>query len=152
MGTLEGGAIMSRQAATKVAAARRSRASAYAKRSPGTSATAAVKFLWSLPTEKVHVTAIHPDRQRPKNIKGRSYPRTAAGRAEAQRWIELAQKDGWGIYFNGNDLSADLGAGRNKASESEVSHVRMLHVDADLPKDTSSCGFFSRKSGFARAP
>ena len=94
----------------------------------------------------MHVTAIHPDRQRPKNIKGRSYRRTAAGRAEAQRWIELAQKDGWGIYFNGNDLSADLGAGRNKASESEVSHVRMLHVDADLPKDTSPADFSAAKA------
>ena len=143
---------MSKSSANKARTARRSRASADAKRSPGTSATAAVKFLWSLPTKKVHVTAIHPDRQRPKNIKARTFSKSINERAQAQRWIELAQKDGWGIYFNGNDLSADLGAGRNKASESEVSHVRMMHVDADLPKDTSSCGFFSRKSGFTRAP
>ena len=76
---------MSRPAANKARAARRSRASADAKRSPGISATAAVKFLWSLPTEKVHVTAIHPDRQRPKNIKARTLPeehkRTRSGAA-----------------------------------------------------------------------
>ena len=74
------------------------------------SATAAVKFLWSLPTDKVHITAIHPDRKRPMNIKGRTYAKTAAGRAQAQRWIEEAQRAGWGIYFNDNNLSVDLGA------------------------------------------
>ena len=76
VGTLEGGGVMSKSSANKVRTARRSRASADAKRSPGTSATAAVKFLWSLPTEKVHVTAIHPDRQRPKNIKARTFPKS----------------------------------------------------------------------------
>ena len=144
MGMLEGGAVMSRQTANKVRAARRGRATADTKHAPGTSATAAVKFLWSLPTEKVHVTAIHPDRHRPKNIKARTFPKTTVGRTQARHWIQDAQEAGWGIYFNGNDLSVDLAAGRNKASETEVSHVRMMHVDADLPKDTSSCGFFDR--------
>ena len=137
---------MNRQAATKVGRARRSRATADAKRSPETSATAAVKFLWSLPTEKVHVTAIHPDLRRPKNIKARTFPKTIAGRKEALQWVKDAQKAGWGIYFNGNDLSVDLGAGRNKASETEVSHVRMMHVDADLPKGTSPADFSVAKA------
>ena len=83
---------MSKSSANKARTARRSRASADAKRSPGTSATAAVKFLWSLPTKKVHVTAIHPDRQRPKNIKARTFSKSINERAQAQRWIELGAK------------------------------------------------------------
>ncbi len=108
--------------------------------------TAAIDFLWSLPTDKVHVTAIHPDLPRPKNIKGRTYPRTAAGLADAQRWIEVGQKAGWGIYFNDNDLSVDLGSRHNKAAELEVSHVLMMHVDADLPKDTKPEDFVAAKA------
>ena len=111
-----------------------------------TPATAAVDFLWSLPTEKVHVTAIHPDLQRPKNIKGRTYSRTAADRAAAQHWIEVGQRAGWGIYFNDNDLSVDLGPRHNKAAEIAVSHVRMMHVDADLPKDTKPEDFAVAKA------
>jgi putative DNA primase/helicase len=111
-----------------------------------TSPTAAVEFLWSLPTDKIHVTAIHPDRRRPKNIEGRTYPRTGAGRADAQNWIEAGQKDGWGIYFNDNDLSVDLGRRHNKAAEIEVSHVRMMHVDADLPKNTKPDDFAAAKA------
>jgi hypothetical protein len=114
--------------------------------SPRTPATAAVDFLWSLPTDKIHVTAIHPDLPRPKNIKGRTYPRTAAGRTDAQHWIEVGQEAGWGIYFNDNDLSADLGPRHNKAAEIEVSHVLMMHVDADLPKDTKPEDFAAAKA------
>ena len=114
--------------------------------SPRTSATAAIEFLWSLPTEKIHVTAIHPDLSRPKNIKGRTYQKDAAGRVEAQRWLEVGQKAGWGIYFNDNDLSVDLGPRHNKAAEVEVSRVLMMHVDADLPKDTEPQDFAATKA------
>ena len=114
--------------------------------SPRTSATAAIEFLWSLPTEKIHVTAIHPDLSRPKNIKGRTYQKDAAGRVEVQHWFEVGQKAGWGIYFNDNDLSVDLGPRHNKAAEVEVNRVLMMHVDADLPKDTEPQDFAATKA------
>jgi len=137
---------MSNSTNKKAQSAHRRPASANAKSSRPKSASTAVDFLWSLPTDKVHVTAIRPDRGRRSSIKGRSFTRTEAGRAEAKGWIETAQKAGWGIYFNDNDLSADLGAGHNKASEAEVSHVRMMHVDADLPKDTKAAEFSVAKA------
>ena len=140
---LEGGGVMKKSPSNKARAVRQSRSTTGPRTA---SATAAVKFLWSLPTDKVHITAIHPDRRRPANIKGRTYAKTAAGRAKAQRWIEEAQKAGWGIYFNDNNLSVDLGSRRNKAAELEVRHVVMLHVDADLPKDTKAEDFASVKA------
>jgi Family of unknown function (DUF5906) len=94
----------------------------------------AVAFAFSLPTDQAHLCAIHPAGNRP--IVGRSFPKTEAGQAAALRWLENADRMGYGIYFNANEVKP-LGTGHAKAKEAEVSTVRFLHVDADLLAGTA---------------
>jgi hypothetical protein len=94
----------------------------------------AVAFAFSLPTDQAHLCAIHPAGNRP--VVGRSFPKTEAGQAAALRWLIEADRKGYGIYFNANEVKP-LGKGHPKAKEAEVSTVRFLHVDADLPANTS---------------
>src|SRR5581483_5502400 len=94
----------------------------------------AVAFAFSLPTDQAHLCAIHPAGNRP--VVGRSFPKTEAGQATALRWLIEADRKGYGIYFNANEVKP-LGKGHAKAKEAEVSTVRFLHVDADLPAGTA---------------
>src|SRR5258705_11787738 len=94
----------------------------------------AVAFAFSLPTDQAHLCAIHPAGNRP--VVGRSFPKTEAGQAAALRWLIEADRKGYGIYFNANEVKP-LGKGHAKAKEAEVSTVRFLHVDADLPAGTA---------------
>ncbi len=94
----------------------------------------AAAFAVSLPTDQVHLCAIHPAGNRP--VVGRSFPKTEAGQAAAMRWLTEADRKGYGIYFNANEVKP-LGKGHAKAKEAEVSTVRFLHVDADLPAGTA---------------
>ena len=94
----------------------------------------AVAFAFSLPTDQVHLCAIHPAGNRP--IVGRSFRKTEAGQAAAFRWLTEADRNGYGIYYNANEVKP-LGKGHVKAKEVEVSIVRFLHVDADLPVGTA---------------
>jgi hypothetical protein len=94
----------------------------------------AVAFAVSLPTDQAHLCAIHPAGNRP--VVGRSFPKTEAGQAAALRWLIEADRKGYGIYFNANEVES-LGKGHAKAKEAEVSTVRFLHVDADLPAGTA---------------
>jgi hypothetical protein len=90
----------------------------------------AVAFAVSLPTDQVHLCAIHPAGNLP--VVGRSFPKTESGQAATLRWLTQADRQGYGIYFNANDVKP-LGKGHAKATEAEVLTVRFLHVDADLP-------------------
>jgi hypothetical protein len=94
----------------------------------------AVAFAVSLPTEQVHLCAIHPAGNRP--VVGQSFSKTESGQAAALRWLTEADRKGYGIYFNANEVKP-LGKGHAKAKEAEVSIVRFLHVDADLPAGTA---------------
>jgi hypothetical protein len=94
----------------------------------------AVAFAFSVPTDQAHLCAIHPSGNRP--VVGRSFPKTEAGQAAALRWLTKADRKGYGIYFNANEVKP-LGKGHSKAKEAEVSTVRFLHVDADLPAGTA---------------
>ena len=94
----------------------------------------AVAFAVSLPTEQVHLCAIHPAGNRP--VVGQSFSKTESGQAAALRWLTEADRKGYGIYFNANEVEP-LGKGHAKAKEAEVSTVRFLHVDADLPAGTA---------------
>lgn len=94
----------------------------------------AVAFAFSLPTDQAHLCAIHPAGNRP--VVGQSFPKTDSGQAAALRWLTEADRRGYGIYFNANEVKP-LGKGHAKASEAEVSTVRFLHVDADLPAGTA---------------
>jgi hypothetical protein len=94
----------------------------------------AVAFAFSLRTDQVHLCAIHPAGNRP--VVGRSFRKTEAGQAAALRWLTEADRKGYGIYFNANEVKP-LGKGHAKAKEAEVSTVRFLHVDADLPAGTA---------------
>ena len=94
----------------------------------------AVAFAVSLPTDQAHLCAIHPAGNRP--VVGQSFPKTEAGQAAALRWLTEADRKGYGIYFNANEVKP-LGKGHAKAKEAEVSTVRFLHVDADLPAGTA---------------
>ena len=94
----------------------------------------AVTFAFNLPTDQVHLCAIHPAGNRP--VIGQSFPKTEAGQAAALRWLTEADRKGYGIYFNANEVKP-LGKGHAKAKEAEVSTVRFLHVDADLPAGTA---------------
>ena len=94
----------------------------------------AVAFAVSLPTDQAHLCAIHPAGNRP--VVGRSFPKTESGQAAALRWLTEADRKGYGIYFNANEVKP-LGKGHAKAKEAEVSTVRFLHVDADLPAGTA---------------
>src|SRR5258706_2944379 len=94
----------------------------------------AVAFAFSLPTDQAHLCAIHPAGNRP--VVGRSFPKTEAGQAAALRWLIKADRKGYGIYFNANEVKP-LGKGHAKAKEAEVSTAHFLHVDADLPTGTA---------------
>ena len=94
----------------------------------------AVAFAFSLRTDQVHLCAIHPAGNRP--VVGQSFRKTEAGQAAALRWLTEADRKGYGIYFNANEVKP-LGPGHAKAKETEVSTVRFLHVDADLPVGTA---------------
>jgi Mesyanzhinovviridae DNA primase len=94
----------------------------------------AVAFAVSLPTDQMHLCAIHPAGNRP--VVGRTFPKTGSGQAAALRWLTEADRKGYGIYFNANEVKP-LGKGHAKAKEAEVSTVRFLHVDADLPAGTA---------------
>lgn len=94
----------------------------------------AVAFAVSLPTDQAHLCAIHPAGNRP--IVGQSFPKTEAGQAAALRWLVEADRKGYGIYFNANEVKP-LGKEHAKAKEAEVLTVRFLHVDADLPAGTA---------------
>ena len=94
----------------------------------------AVTFAFSLPTDQVHLCAIHPAGNRP--VVGVSFPKTESGQAAALRWLIEADRNGYGIYFNANEVKP-LGKGHAKATEAEVLTVRFLHVDADLPAGTA---------------
>jgi hypothetical protein len=95
-------------------------------------------FAISLPTDQMHLCAIHPDGNR--LVVGQSFPKTEAGQAAALRWLETADRKGYGIYFNANEVKP-LGKGHAKAKEAEVSTIRFLHVDADLPAGTTPDNF-----------
>jgi len=94
----------------------------------------AVAFAVSLPTDQAHLCAIHPAGNRP--VVGRSFPKTEAGKAAALRWLVEADRKGYGIYFNANEVKP-LGKEHAKAKEAEVLTVHFLHVDADLPAGTA---------------
>src|SRR3984893_3956930 len=94
----------------------------------------AVAFAVSLPTDQAHLCAIHPAGNRP--VVGRSFSKTESGQAAALRWLTEADRKGYGIYFNANAVKP-LGKGHAKAKEAEVSTVRFLHVDPDLPAGTA---------------
>src|SRR5258705_10336917 len=94
----------------------------------------AVAFAVSLRTDQMHLCAIHPAGNRP--VVGRSFPKTEAGQAATLLWLIEADRKGYGIYFNANEVEP-LGKGHGKAKEAEVSTVRFLHVDADLPAGTA---------------
>jgi hypothetical protein len=94
----------------------------------------AVAFAVSLPTDQAHLCAIHPAGNRP--VVGRSFPKTESGQAAMLRWLTQADRKGYGIYFNANEVKP-LGKGHAKATEAEVLTVRFLHVDADLPAGTA---------------
>src|SRR5258705_9801901 len=94
----------------------------------------AVAFPVSLQTDQMHLCVIPPAGNRP--VVGRSFPKTEAGQAAAMRWLTEADRKGYGIYFNANEVKP-LGKGHAKAKEAEVSTVRFLHVDADLPAGTA---------------
>src|ERR1700737_400191 len=94
----------------------------------------AVAFAVSLPTKQVHLCAIHPAGNRP--VVGQSFSKTESGQAAASRWLTEADRKGYGIYFNANEVKP-LGKGHAKAKEAEVSTVRFLHVDADLLAGTA---------------
>jgi hypothetical protein len=68
----------------------------------------AVAFAVSLPTDQMHLCAIHPAGNRP--VVGRSFPKTEAGQAAALRWLIEADRKGYGIYFNANEVKP-LGKG-----------------------------------------
>src|SRR3984885_8760813 len=72
----------------------------------------AVAFAVSLPTDQVHLCAIHPAGNRP--VVGRSFRKTEAGKAVALRWLTEADRKGYGIYFNANEVKP-LGKGHAKA-------------------------------------
>src|SRR3984957_1258703 len=94
----------------------------------------AVEFAFSLPTKRAPLCAIHPAGNHA--VVGQSFPKTESGQAAALRWLETADRKGYGIYFNANEVKP-LGKGHTKAKEAEVSTVRFLHVDADLPAGTA---------------
>src|SRR5258708_32358539 len=94
----------------------------------------AVAFAVSLPTDQVQLCVIHPAGNRP--IVGQSFSKTESGQAAALRWVTEGARKGIGIYFNANEVKP-LGKGQAKAKEAEVSTVRFLHVDADLPAGTA---------------
>src|ERR1700692_1539819 len=94
----------------------------------------ALAFAVSLPTDKRHLCAIHPAGNR--QVVGQSFSKTESGQAAALRWLTEADRKGYGIYFNANEVKP-LGKGHAKAKEAEVSIVRFLHVDADLPAGTA---------------
>jgi putative DNA primase/helicase len=94
----------------------------------------AVEFAFGLPTVMMHLTAIDPSGKRP--IVGKSFPKTASGKAAALKWVEQAHKGGYGIYFNCNEVKPPLGPGHAKASEADISTVHFLHVDIDPPEGT----------------
>jgi hypothetical protein len=62
----------------------------------------AVAFAISLPTDQMHLCAIHPAGNRP--VVGRSFPKTESGQAAALRWLTEADRKGYGIYFNANEV------------------------------------------------
>jgi hypothetical protein len=95
----------------------------------------AVAFAFSLPTDQAHLCAIHPAGNRP--VVGQSFPKTEAGQAAALRWLIEADRKGYGIYFNANEVKP-LGKGHAKAKETEVRAVHFLHVDVDLPEGTAA--------------
>lgn len=99
---------------------------------------AAAEFALSLPTKLVHLCAIHPDKTEKNKwgkegaiIRGKSFGLDN----DILEWITLAQRRGFGVYFNINDLSKPLDRLHPKAYEGEVSVVHALHLDADDPKD-----------------
>jgi hypothetical protein len=94
----------------------------------------AIEFAASLPTSRMHLTAIHPDSKSPP--RGKSFNKSEAGRAAALTWITEGNSKGWGVYFNCNEVQA-LGAGHAKAKETEVSTMHFVHVDVDPPEGTS---------------
>src|SRR5258708_6143844 len=69
-------------------------------------------------------------------IVGQSFSKKESGKAAGLRWLTEADRKGYGIYFNANEVKP-LGKGHAKAKEAEVSTVRFLHVDADLPAGTA---------------
>src|SRR5258708_19518237 len=63
----------------------------------------AVAFAVSLPTDQMHLCAIHPAGNRP--VVGRSFPKTEAGQAAALRWLIEAARKVYGIYSNANEVN-----------------------------------------------
>src|SRR5260370_7658272 len=94
----------------------------------------AAAFAVSLPTDQVHLCAIHPAGNRP--IVGQSFSKTESGQAAALRWLTEADRKGYGIYFNANEVKP-LAKDHEKAKEAEVSTVPFLHLDPDLPTGTA---------------
>jgi len=101
----------------------------------------AIDFAFSLETDMAHLCAIHPTRKNAitgkSDIIGRSFPKTDEGRAAALRWLTKADAGGYGLYFNCNEVTPRSMPYNAKASEAEVTVVHYLHVDVDLPKDTT---------------
>src|ERR1700730_17467918 len=62
----------------------------------------AVAFAVSLPTDQVHLCAIHPAGNRP--VVGQSFSKTESGQAAASPWLTEADRKGYGIYFNANEV------------------------------------------------
>lgn len=93
--------------------------------------TEAAGFLVSWPSSKIHVTAIHPDRAGPDKVRARTFDKSDKRLAN---WVGRGIKNGYGIYFNGNDLGADLSDQHKHAFEDEVTRLIAFHVDADVDK------------------
>jgi hypothetical protein len=92
----------------------------------------AVAFAVSLPTDQVHLCAIHPAGNRP--VVGQSFSKAESGQAAALRWLTEADRKGYGIYFNANEVKP-LGKGHAKAKEAEVSSLGFCTLTPIFPRE-----------------
>jgi len=80
---------------------------------------AGLRFRHQLPTDQMHLCAIHPAGNRRS---WPEFPKTESGQAAALRWLTEADRKGYGIYFNA--MSEAARQGTCEGEEAEVSTVR----------------------------
>ena len=81
-----------------------------------------------------------PDKGR---IYGQSYRRTEKSRTSAETDAAKMQKQGYGLYFNCNDVKP-LGKSHAKASEDEVLACYFLHADSEVNKSITDPAEFEK--------
>ena len=90
--------------------------------------------------EQIHLTAIHPDSERPTI--GRDFGTAVS---VAGDWANVQSASGMNVYYSVNLVRPGL---NKKPSKADIARIRFAHIDIDPPKNTPAWAVDQREAAY----